>query len=333
MRPLTIPSRLSVLVAGLAILAAGTVRAQVATTELVPVAPRIVAADSRGINTLNVVPDNPAAMVWAEASTIGAGGGGGTETERLVPTEADQRSRFFGLRLHGGNVVLGAEGLWVERDANPLLNPPATLEERDQNVGLGVRMASWLALGVNVRRNALAVGGQDVQELSSTTGGLSLNLSDWFFLGYGSGQNELELLQAVPAVKLDSDSTYRGIAIRTGGSWRWYLEHFVIDETKRKLDGVEIPLTGLARTTTRLQTSYAGWVVGGATTDFEVPDRTTPGLAIEMTAFDLGYAPMEGLAVTLHLQRLTFVDTNPPPGDPPADNELELRSMAIAWSW
>lgn len=304
---------------------AGGALGQVAAPDLVPIAPRIVGAESRGINTLNVVPDNPAAMVWGEGTVIGVGGGSGKERDNRAPTETDQRSRFAGLRLHGGHVALGAEALEIKRVASGGFSP---LEERDQNLGVAIRMAGYLALGVSARRNTVASDGLDRETLSSTTGGLALNFADWLYLGYGIGQNEIEMLQPLPAVTAESETVYTGIAVSVGEEWRWYLAYDVIDESDRRVQGVDLPGTGLTRTTTTLQTAYAGWLLGVADTAFDFPEGAILPPEVEQLGVDLGYAPREGLTITLHLQRLKLRNTAPGPEE---DARLELRSVALAW--
>ena len=133
--------------------------------------------------------------------------------------------------------------------------------------------------------------------------GASLNFENRLFIGYAQGTRELTTSLpefSTTQVLGKGDFTKKGVALRSMGNWKWYLEHFILD-----FQGVDnAPRTGIKTTTDALQTNIHGVLIGFSTSELELEqDPSTPSLeqTVEITTVELGWVPDQGMAFTLRL--------------------------------
>ncbi|MEE8433345.1 MAG: hypothetical protein V3S64_01025, partial [bacterium] len=123
---------------------------------------------------------------------------------------------------------------------------------------------------------------------------------------YAQGTREFTV--SLPEVSLtqvlgEGDFTKKGVALRTMGNWKWYLEHFILD-----FQAVEnSPGTAIKTTTDALEVNIRGVLIGFAVTEVELDkDPSQPPLeqTVETTIVELGWVPDQGMAFTPRLTTL-----------------------------
>ncbi|MEE8555463.1 MAG: hypothetical protein V3T00_06355 [bacterium] len=290
----------------------GSAAAQVATTDLVPAAPRLLHPTATGFNSANFTPDNPAALAWGMPSRIGGGILQGELSDNINPAQSfDYDGRFFGLRLVGEAFGFAVAHQAVEDDAGLGL----TVDE-SSDAQLSLKLGDVLALGVGVG----AIESETSQaEMDRISAGASLRLGEIFYLGAGLHRDDAEFVGVTQTV--ERDVTMVGVAMRTEGDWNWYLAYDVVD-----LDDFEFPGGGPGRgfkvSTATVQVLAGSLLIGASLSDVEASGTTDD---ISSRTIDFGWAPMEGLTLTARHLRTESEQAGV------TEETAETTSVAVAW--
>lgn len=305
--------------------------AQVAVTDLVPGQAMFTITDAFGVNGTTFTPHNPAAIQWGGPDRIGAGAlEGDIEQKALlnnVPVgtqESEHKAGFGGLRVAWEFFAVAGSSLSTEEKSTGPPNPNFMRDSSTTNV-----QASLTALGGLM---AVGFGREEVenrepfeipqgsgnffpgrQDITFETIGVSFNFSNFFYLGFARGTQERSVTlagQAAPLFTIKADVDKAGVAIRQGGEWKWYVELYVLDFEPF----VGSPDSGLKASTAVIQTNYSGWLLGFSKTDIDLTDDPTQPLrdeTVEATVVDFGWAPDQGLAITMRWTQMDISDSDP----------------------
>jgi len=258
-----------------ALLFATTAQAQVATTDLLPSAPRYLASFLPLFNGASVTPDNPAALQWGGPSRIVAG------TMRL--SEGAPASDYSGQYL-GGRAV-GER--WAAALEHTSTSGPGN-EETTTSVSLSTALGP-LAIGYGYEGYEEKLASDQFTE--HTLGG-SWRIGDSFYVGFGLGSSDYS--DSTGTTTADRSTSMYGLALRTEGDTRWYFAYDVVDKDDFT-NGVDF---GFVASKASLQVGFGSFVVGVSSLNLDIKVNTNE---LNATYFDLGWVP-EKMGWTIALQ-------------------------------
>lgn len=290
-----------------------TANAQVAVTDLVPGAPSQVLSGVVGFNGANFTPDNPAALLWGAPTRVGLGGLRTESTDHVSGETTELRGEFGGLRLVGEVGAFGLEHL-ARKDR-------FAFNETVTNGQFSAKVADFLSWGIGGSKTGVDDGSGST-DLESVTLGISFNLWDWLFVGYALGNDELKQITASAELTAIRDLRMFGVAIRTNGAFRFYIEWY--GQEKKPFETAAGP-TGEAKVSSgALQIIAWNVLVGVATTSIKLDGAGD----IRIGTADLGFAPEQGFAVTARL--ITVDDMDPATSRDVTD---ETWSLAVTYQF
>jgi hypothetical protein len=304
--------------------------AQVAATDLMPGQVRYLTVEAGLFNSPGFTPDNPAALMWGGPSRIGLG-----HLEHKGPANGAMSSEtingdFIGGRWVGERIALGAEYLSAADDAASV-----RLEQKLSSAQIAFKVADFLSFGVALDNEEL----DTVQNLFTPAGttipvpvstdttdkllGVSLNLGDWLYLGYGAGSEEQQRTEFGASQNAQRNVTQSGIAVRTLGTVRVYLAYDVIDRSD--FSNVSGPAgDGVTFSSGTAQLGVWNALVGYSQTD--VHDKHTPNDTVQYSHYDMAWAPEKGLALAYRRAKLTLK-----PALAPAEQTFSTDSIVATY--
>jgi hypothetical protein len=305
-----------------------TASAQVAVTDLLPGTISFTDPMALGLNQATYTPDNPAALQWGTASLIGAGGLKSKIGSGQPGPSPQYMGNFAGARWIGQDAAaaLDYHGVNDDKDA-------PRLDYTEGNGQLAFRVLSFLSFGVGVGKVS-AEDDSALQEVTSQLAGVSLNLGDWFYVGYAGGKDELAVFPKVAgapfnSLRVNRDVNLYGVAIRTSGTVRFYLE--ASGGNRKNFASPLLPAQdqgGVETSTGAVQLAVWNIVVGFADTTYRLKDQQDSD--IERRTYDLGWVREHGIALTARLIELSERRFDPATGQKP---EVTSRTVAAAASY
>ena len=292
-------------------LAAGTAQAQVATTDFVPAAPNFVHPAGSGVNGATITPDNPAALAWGMPSRIAVGKLKGTLKDNGVP-DRDFSGDFVGFRFVGSLLGIAVAEQTVKDDS------PVNFGTYDRTVTaqLSLNLGNRLALGIGAGK---ASQPPTLTSIPRQQIGASLRLGDIWYVGAAFYQDKLE---PAPGFSFKRNGTLLGVALRTEGTVRWYVG---LDHVDLK-DFDVVPASGGIKIDRASVQMLAGWFLLGASTSHVKPTGSNAS-SVHHAAYDIGFVPMQGLAVSLRIQTTPIFD----PGGFVQNGSVDTSSLALSW--
>ena len=302
-------------VALLATLAAGTARAQVATTDLVPAAPVFIHPNGIGANGANITPDNPAALAWGKPSRVAAGVIKGTIKLPGLPN-ADYSGNFLGARAVGETFGVAIEQQKIDDDS---IGNKGTLDKSNDGQ-LSINFGKRFAIGFGIGKTSQSA---NATEMSRTELGGSLRLGEVWYVGVAGYQDKLT---QTGTTEVKRNATLVGIALRTEGTVTWYAAAEQIKLNDFPFTGG--PGSGIKDKRLSVQ-MQAGWLLVGlsSTKVAVISSGTGTPPDVKHTVVDLGIVPMSGLAVSARVQSTKIDD---PTGTPPKA-DIDTTSLALTW--
>ena len=313
-------------------------QAQVATSDLTPGQTLFIVIDTTGINNTSFTPHNPAAIQWSLASKIGIGNidGGSESTDPGGTQIKSHEGGFGGILFSGESAAFSAAKIFAEDTGQGFKK---TFESTHFQFSLN--LGGVLAAGVGLENTTVeeeipvfpGVFTPFQFETEYKTYGVSLNFENRLFIGYAQGTREITV--SLPEFSFSEvlgkgTFTKKGVALRSTGDWKWYLERFILD-----FQAVEnVPGTAIKITTDALQTNIHGVLIGFSLTEVELEQDPSQPLVeqnIEITAVDLGWVPDEGLAFTLRL--ITVESEEFDPAFPLSNSSETIKTASFAVSY
>jgi len=293
--------RIPVILAAL-VMIAGTAQAQVAAPSLVPTAPRVLDPTSVPAEA-NFTPANPAAMQWGAPSRVGIG----TLRSRLTsdaPNTDDltYQGNYGGARLVGESLSLGAEVASISE-----VESTFALDNSSANAALAAQFGGWMAFGVGYASNTIEFG-NSTDESTTPSGGVSLRLGESFFVGGALGEQSLSHSDDDP-LSPDFEASRRvewyGVGFRTGGDVLFHAEINVENRRHYEINGRESGGYRVQQGVLELNVWNILLAARAGSVDTKIKGKSPLGY----TAADIGWAPLQGLALMLHVERLQDDDT------------------------
>ncbi len=298
----------------LVVFIAGTAQAQIAVTDLAPPGPVFIHPFATGFNSVNITPQNPAAMAWGAPSYVGVGTLQGEQVNNTAPSTTAFDGKYYGGRFVGETFGFAAEKLRIDME---------TGEVGDETTGvqISVNLGGVLALGAGMEQSK---GDGAQTTIDRQQFGVSLKIGEVFYLGGGVYLDEAEI-GGFPGT-YERSVTLIGAALRTEGDWKWFIAYDYMDIENFDLGGGNEASGGKGKTVT-VQFQPGPLVVGIAITQIEPTGNTGGPDEMESKVIDLGYAPMEGLTVSVRLVRVELDDT----ATLTIDEEVETNSLTVTW--
>lgn len=296
-------------------LVAATAQAQVAVSELVPAAPRILDPEDI-VPSASFVPANPAAMQWGAPSRWGVGTISG-DRKQTAPTAGgttDFGGFYAGVRVVSDDITFGAHLIEYSDETNTFsLNA-------DWNVlagGVAFQSGDMIAFGASVERADNTSGGSTF-DFNTITLGLSLNVSKDIFVGLALGTEDI----TAPGESGDRSVQKYGVAYRTGGQTQYHLEAYIVDREENSQFGSGV--FSDSRETVLVAEAIFGNLLVGAS--FITISRDRLNQEISALTFDIGWAPKAGLSLMYH-QESTTTENNA------SGTEFDTGTTAISLAW
>ncbi len=267
--------------------------------------------------------ENPAAIKWGAPSRIGAA----VVSQRDVDTPGNQKTDYAGasggFRLVGETLALGAEGLHLE-DLESNLH-----DVRDfASAALALQTGNSIAwgLGYNSGKQTLNTVKTESREPNL---GISLRLGEVWFVGGTVGRESLSSKDAlIPALNFygDRDVLRAGIGFRRGGTVLMHVEAFAI--SKLDYDTKFGKFAGEDTSGGTLEFTFWSFLLGGSTRHTQVHNAVTD--TIDLTTADVGWAPRQGISLTLHYEeaRVAFIQRPADLAAPTKKSTLEAVILA-----
>lgn len=278
-------------------------QAQVALPRIIPGAPRILNTRFPIEVSNSIVPENPAALQWGGPSRIGGGAIVGVSSHAVPQLEGDISGQFAGFRLVGESIALAGEMTEISLESD--FGFP--VEKSATTLAVSFRFPDSYAWGYSTTSSEMSVFDlveTTTVEFDKTLIGISLRLSDEWYIGAAAGTEEAILALPSPNDNLKRDIIMSGIGFRHIGSVIWHLEFSVADfdefqdQTGTLSSGYVIRQGVLEMIYWNLLFSYTSYNLKGSGTR---ADETIEGFTV-----DFGYAPFSGLAFTGRFERSTY---------------------------
>jgi len=261
---------------------AGPALAQVATTDLVPAAPRYFRNDQGSFNRATLAADNPAAIAWSKPARAAFGLVNVDTSQPQAGTSAAFSGYFVGYRGMKERLAYALQHLAVDGDSNSSLKETATAGH------VAYQVAEVLALGAGLDLAESSFYGGLKNTVEANTIGASLNLAKSFYFGYAIGRDRYETSTGITGAR---DTTMLGVAVRAKGGWDWHIGYDKLDKDNFD-NGVGL---GYDATTFTLQVLAGDWVVGAQRVTKTGKGSSNP---FHVTVVDAGYAPQRGMSLT-----------------------------------
>jgi len=286
--------------------------AQVAAPSLLPVNPFVDAASY--YTALDFVTLNPAAMQWGAPSRIGAAA---LEVTRDEGTGSD---------LNFAGEAYGARGVWerfsLAAEASSVKDDEASFDYTQDTTfyGLAAQPFGWLALGASQYEAKIDDGGNATTDTIGAYG-VSLRLSEMFFVGYTSGRETLDSYQLTE--KVSRDVRAFGVGFRRGGSFNVHAEYYSFYRAPYKINGgyraKDQADVGV------LELGLGSLVAGYRAFRYENKSDSEKSDGQQVS---LAWAPASGFTLGAHLA--TSTDKNAD-GSKKADEEV--RTISVGWQF
>lgn len=300
-------------------LVAATAQAQVAVSELVPAAPRIIDLEDV-VPSASFVAANPAAMQWGAPSRWGLGtiSGDRKQTAPSAGTATDFGGFYAGARVVSDEITFGVHLLEYSDETN------AFNLDADWNVvagGVAFQSGDMIAFGASVERADNTRGGNSF-DFNTITLGISLNVTKDIFIGLALGTEDI----TAPGESGDRSVQKYGIGYRTGGQAQYHLEAYIVDREENAQFGSGA-FSDSNETVLVAEAIFGNFLVGAS---FIVISRDRSDEEISALTFDIAWAPKTGLALMFHQESTTAEDTT---NAPATEFETSTTAISIAWSF
>jgi hypothetical protein len=301
-------------------IAAASAQAQVAVSEMVPAAPRII-DPTEVVPTASFVTPNPAAMQWGAPSRWG-GGTLSSEREQTAPTTGtpvEFGGIYAGARVLGKNLTVAGYMLELGDDTNTFSL------EADWNVlagGVAFQSGDNITFGVSMERADNTVSGVSL-DFNTINLGLSVKASDKIYLGLALGTEDIN----VASESGDRSVQKYGVGYRAGGQSQTHFEAYIVDREAN--DQFSAGAFSDSNEKVLVAEVILGSIFLGASLSNTTQDRNDQ--EINALIFDIGWAPKNGLALLFHRESATTesgVSTTSP-----TEDDTSTTAISIAWSF
>jgi hypothetical protein len=270
--------------------------------------------------------DNPAVVKWGSPSAIGLGGGTQKFTTDPKTQDVNYTEGNAGLRLVGETLALG---LAAQHVADTTAGISDTIDYGAVDIGLQTGNSLAWGLGYN---SAKEVQNHTTIQFSQPTFGISIRLAELWFIGAVGGQETVKFTDTTGLFtnfQVQRNTFGGGVGFRRGGTVNVHMEVFGLSKAKSDTDnGAFAP----AETTTGGTVEFTFWsfLIGASTrhTDIKSGGQFT---STDVTTADIGYAPRQGLAITLHGEM--DKDKLDPASRPPNFNDTTLGTVQITYQF
>jgi len=313
----------------------GGVRAETATEDFLPATLRLVAPEYGGVMATTLVPDNPAAVFWGSSDRVAAGSFTHEANNNLglLGRPLFMKGHYAGAGLIWDRVALGMD--WIDLSDNQLY---LQQKQNRRAFRIGFKVAEKINFGVSTitrrefLRNEDPANFQDWETRSvEDLLGFSVNLLEWFHLGYAAGKEEVRQKNRLPNTPfpdllLERNIFQLGAAIRTKGLHRIYLEAGMV----KKADfGMGL---GQGMTLVHGATQVILWdhfLVGGGSSVLR--DTNPQVLRVATMNSDMGWIAAEGYSLTARYSR-TDSETDVLVPNPVVRNQVNsTHSITLSW--
>lgn len=301
-------------------LVAATAQAQVAVSELVPSAPRII-DPTQLIPSASFVTPNPAAMQWGAPSRWGGGVISG-DRQQTAPTAGgvtDYGGIYAGARFVGDTLTVGGYLIEYSDDTN------AFNLDADWNVlagGVAFQSGDRVAFGLSTERADNTAGGAS-QDFNTINLGISFMATSKIFLGLALGTEDID----AAGESGDRSVQKYGVGYRSGGQAQTHLEAYIIDREDNPQFGSSVYSDSVEKVI--VAEAVIGSFLLGASYAIISQDRN--GQEISVITFDVGWAPKSGLSLLYH-QESAATESNAS-GAAPTETDTSTSAVSIAWSF
>lgn len=310
----------NLLLAAIFAVSTSVVQAQVAVSELVPGAPRII-DPTQVIPSASFVTPNPAAMQWGAPSRWGGGSISG-DRQQTAPTAGsvtEYGGIYAGARVVGDDITVA--GYLIEySDETNAFNLAA-----DWNVlagGVAFQSGDRIAFGLSMERADNTASGVTA-DFNTINLGISFMASKNIFLGLALGSEDIE----VAGESGDRSVQKYGVGYRSGGQAQTHLEAYIIDREENTQFGSSVYSDSLEKVI--VAEAVLGSILLGASFTLISQDRNDQ--EISAITFDLGWAPKTGLSLLFHQESVT-TESNTSSASP-TETETSTSAISIAWSF
>ncbi len=271
--------------------------------------------------------ENPAAIKWGAPSRFGAGYLAEHDTNTPSNQHTDYTGASGGFRLVGESLALGFETQGKQDQEDNLHDERGT-----SSAALAVQTGPVLAwgLGYNAFNQTLNSAKTATKEPDL---GLSLRLGEIWFIGGTVGRESTSHKdQLAPATEFygDRDVVRAGIGFRRGGTVLMHMEAFAIN--KRDYDTTALGKFGGESTSGgTVEFTFWSFLLGGSARHTKVHATLTD--TIDLMTADIGYAPREGLSLTLHYESQKVVFKQQPTDLEPPTLKSELGTVQLTYQF
>lgn len=321
--------RKTIVLIALTFIIAAPVRAQVATSSLLPGLPVLQGTAIADQATGGIVTANPAAMQWAIFSEVTVGKGDGDQTHSSLG-DASVKPRFYGLRWTGELFALGVDRMQSEVDYGP---NDTRIVAGNSAAGVAAKPLGWLAVGASAesrRHREYSSSGAvtTASDHDTRTYGLSLNLGDAVYVGYAEGKNSFEDPSTSPLQQGKRDETVWGAAYRYVGDWKVRVEYDRFGHEPQEYDDGSGSWGAVNMGQGTVELGYGNFLVGYSGYEGSVNLLGSPySLALDGSMVSLAFVPEAGPALSVRREKSTikvqgFLKI-----------EDELTMAALSWVW
>ena len=278
-------------------------QAQVALPRIMPGAPRILNTRFPIEVGNTITPENPAALQWGGPSRFGGGEILGVSSHAVTELEGDISGRFVGFRLVGESIALAGDTTDVSLESNfgfPVDKSATTL-------AVSFRFPDSYAYGYSTtssEQSGSDISGTLSVEFEKKLFGISLRMTDDWYIGAATGTEEATLIQPSSNQILERDVFMSGIGFRSTGAVIWRMEF-----SMNKYEAFQDPAGNLGSGHVLRQgvLEVAFWnLVFGYTSYNLTGTGTRKDETIDGFTLDFGYAPFSGLTITGRFERSIY---------------------------
>lgn len=278
-------------------------QAQVALPRIIPGAPRILNTRFPLEVGNSIVPENPAVLQWGGPSRFGGGEIQGVSSHAVTQLEGDISGRFAGFRLVGEIIAIAGETTDVSLESNYGF----PVEKSATTLALSFRWPESYAYGFSTTSSELSVtdfSGTTSAEFEKKLFGISLRMSDDWYIGAATGTEEGTFSLPSPSQNQKRDVFMSGIGFRYTGSVIWHMEFSMTKYDEFEDQNGTLSYGHLIRQGL-LEVAFWNLVFGytsfGLTGSGTRADETIDGITL-----DFGYAPFSGFTITGRFERSTY---------------------------
>lgn len=278
-------------------------QAQVALPRIIPGAPRILNTRFPIEPGNTVTPENPAALQWGGPTRFLGGALVGVSSHAVNQLEGDISGQIAGFRLVGEYIAIAGDSTEISLSSDFGFS----VDKSATTLALSFMWPESYAYGVSTTTSELTIfdpGGTTSGEFEKTLFGISLRMTDVWYLGAAVGTESATLNLPSPIENLERDIFMAGIGFRVTAAVIWHME---ISATESEAFEDPTGTLDFGHTLKQGVLEVAFWNLTFGATSFSLSGTGSRSEeTIEGFTLDFGYAPFSGLTLTGRFEKSTY---------------------------